>query len=291
MCSLHLTHPWGAVGSHSAAPRDRLQILASTSVKGTDWKKTCIHVSVLLSSWCCRLKCESLSCNSFICWSKRTNLTLSTPFKILPPATPPFKSSTSQPGLFTSKDLMTETQTTLMRLHLDRAKLVSASLLMIRSKNWQCDDLCVFSPMSLGSEVKSLTGTGIFFTMYSQTTSMLYFSCAEIGMMGAPSATVPEEKHDTKHHVTLTRHSGTHKVTWRITSLKKHMNQHKRQQNIIWCDELDWWLSISTADELEVERLTHTGSVEGGLLRGVRVGVSGQCVWTSPRLSEAFKSI
>lgn len=48
-----------------------------------------------------------------------------------------------------------------------------------------------FIPMSLGSEVKSLTGTGIFLTMYSQTTSMLYFSCAEMGMMGAPSATVP----------------------------------------------------------------------------------------------------
>lgn len=46
-------------------------------------------------------------------------------------------------------------------------------------------------PMSLGSEVKSLMGTGIFLTMYSQTTSMLYLSWAEIGMMGAPSATVP----------------------------------------------------------------------------------------------------
>lgn len=43
---------------------------------------------------------------------KRPDLTLSTPFRILPPATPPFKSSTSQPGLFTSKDLMTETQKT-----------------------------------------------------------------------------------------------------------------------------------------------------------------------------------
>lgn len=54
--------------------------------------------------------------------------------------------------------------------------------------------MCVFFfflPMSLGSDVKSLMGTGIFLTMYSQTTSMLYFSCAEIGMMGAPSATVP----------------------------------------------------------------------------------------------------
>lgn len=31
-------------------------------------------------------------------------------------------------------------------------------------------------PMSLGSDVKSLTGTGIFLTMYSHTTSMLYLS-------------------------------------------------------------------------------------------------------------------
>ena len=37
-------------------------------------------------------------------------LTLSTPCKILPPATPPFRSSTSQPGLFTSNDRITETQ-------------------------------------------------------------------------------------------------------------------------------------------------------------------------------------
>lgn len=39
-------------------------------------------------------------------------LTLRTPFKILPPATPPFSSSTSQPGLFTSKDLITEMKAT-----------------------------------------------------------------------------------------------------------------------------------------------------------------------------------
>lgn len=38
----------------------------------------------------------------------QTAPTLSTPFRILPPATPPFKSSTSQPGLFTSNDLMTK---------------------------------------------------------------------------------------------------------------------------------------------------------------------------------------
>jgi hypothetical protein len=30
--------------------------------------------------------------------------------------------------------------------------------------------------MRRGSEVKSLGGTGIFFTIYSQTTSILYFS-------------------------------------------------------------------------------------------------------------------
>ena len=46
--------------------------------------------------------------------------------------------------------------------------------------------------MSLGFEVKSLTGMGIFLERYSQITSMLYLSWAEIGMMGAPSATVPE---------------------------------------------------------------------------------------------------
>ncbi len=28
MCSLHLTLPWGTVGSHSAEPRDQLQILS-----------------------------------------------------------------------------------------------------------------------------------------------------------------------------------------------------------------------------------------------------------------------
>ena len=36
-----------------------------------------------------------------------------------------------------------------------------------------------------------LTGTGIFFTMYSHTTSTLYMSCAEMGTTGAPSAMVP----------------------------------------------------------------------------------------------------
>lgn len=78
--------------------------------------------------------------------------TFNTPLKILPPATPPFRSSTSQPGLFTSNDRIT---------------------------------------INLGSEVKSLKGTGIFFVMYSHKTSILYFNCAEIGITGAPSATVP----------------------------------------------------------------------------------------------------
>ena len=36
-------------------------------------------------------------------------LTVKTPLRILPPATPPFKSSTSQPGLLTSNDRITET--------------------------------------------------------------------------------------------------------------------------------------------------------------------------------------
>ena len=61
-------------------------------------------------------------------------------------------SSTSLPGLFTSNDRMT---------------------------------------IICGGDVKSLTGTGIFFTMYSQTASMLYLSCAEIGTIGADSAIVP----------------------------------------------------------------------------------------------------
>ena len=37
--------------------------------------------------------------------------------------------------------------------------------------------------ISLGSLVKSLTGTGIFLVIYSHTTSMLYLSWAEMGMM------------------------------------------------------------------------------------------------------------
>lgn len=45
--------------------------------------------------------------------------------------------------------------------------------------------------MSLGSDMKSLIGTGIFLCIYSQTTSILYFSCADTGIMGAPSAIVP----------------------------------------------------------------------------------------------------
>ncbi|CAD6220163.1 GSCOCG00011546001-RA-CDS [Cotesia congregata] len=63
--------------------------------------------------------------------------TFKTPFKILPPATPPLRSSTSQPGLLTSNDRIT---------------------------------------IKRGSEVKSRRGTGIFLTMYSQSTSMLYFN-------------------------------------------------------------------------------------------------------------------
>ena len=69
-----------------------------------------------------------------------------------PPATPPLRSSTSEPGLLTSKERMT---------------------------------------IIWGGEVKSRTGTGIFFTMYSHTASTLYLSCAEMGTTGAPSATVP----------------------------------------------------------------------------------------------------
>lgn len=81
--------------------------------------------------------------------------TFNTPRKILPPATPPFKSSTSQPGLLTSNDRIT---------------------------------------IRRGGDVKSLTGTGIFLVMYSHKTSILYLSWAEIGITGAPSATVPKQK-------------------------------------------------------------------------------------------------
>ena len=45
--------------------------------------------------------------------------------------------------------------------------------------------------ISLGSEEKSLIGVGIVLQMYSLMASMLYLSCAEIGMMGDESATVP----------------------------------------------------------------------------------------------------
>ena len=78
--------------------------------------------------------------------------TFKIPWMIEPPATPPFKSSTSVPGLFTSKLRMT---------------------------------------IKRGEEVKSRTGTGILLQMYSQMTSMLYFNCAEIGIMGASCAMVP----------------------------------------------------------------------------------------------------
>ena len=81
--------------------------------------------------------------------------TLSTPRRIEPPATPPFRSSTSQPGLLTSNDRIT---------------------------------------ISRGAERKSRCGTGIFLAMYSQMTSMLYLSWAEMGMTGAFSATVPARR-------------------------------------------------------------------------------------------------
>ena len=35
------------------------------------------------------------------------------------------------------------------------------------------------------------SGIGIFFVMYSHTTSMLYFSCVDIGTTRAPLAMVP----------------------------------------------------------------------------------------------------
>mmetsp|Transcript_73405 Transcript_73405/g.237419 ORF Transcript_73405/g.237419 Transcript_73405/m.237419 type:complete len:263 (+) Transcript_73405:398-1186(+) len=78
--------------------------------------------------------------------------TLSTPLRMEPPATPPFRFCTSSPGLFTSKDLM-----------------------MI---------IC-------GADLKSRGGIGTCVQRYSQTTSMLYLSTALMGTMGELSAAVP----------------------------------------------------------------------------------------------------
>jgi hypothetical protein len=77
---------------------------------------------------------------------------LRTPVRILPPATPPFSSAISAPGLLTSNDRMT---------------------------------------MRRGSLVKSRGGIGIRLTIYSLIASILYLSCAEIGIIGADAATVP----------------------------------------------------------------------------------------------------
>ncbi|RNA23535.1 hypothetical protein BpHYR1_030776 [Brachionus plicatilis] len=94
-------------------------------------------------------------CASFVTTPGRTSIswpTVNTPRIMLPPATPPFRSSTSQPGLFTSKDRMI---------------------------------------INFGLLVKSLSGMGTFLTRYSHTASMLYFSWADMGRMGASSAMVP----------------------------------------------------------------------------------------------------
>ena len=48
--------------------------------------------------------------------------------------------------------------------------------------------------LHLGSEVKSRRGMGIFLTTYSEITSMLYLSWADMGMIGAFSAMVPLTK-------------------------------------------------------------------------------------------------
>ena len=50
-------------------------------------------------------------------------------------------------------------------------------------------------PISLGCDLKSRSGIGIFRQMYSQITSILYFSWAEIGTTGAPSAIVPGKEY------------------------------------------------------------------------------------------------
>src|SRR6266550_4339492 len=84
-----------------------------------------------------------------------------------PPATPPLSSSTSAPGLLTSNDRIT---------------------------------------ISLGSEVKSRTGMGMRFTIYSLTASILYLSCAEMGTIGDVSATVPTRIQGEDRDTVTTRH-------------------------------------------------------------------------------------
>ena len=61
-------------------------------------------------------------------------VTLSTPFRILPPATPPFKSSTSQPGLFTSNDRITAKQQVTL-------SLMSFTTLILINKNNRKENL------------------------------------------------------------------------------------------------------------------------------------------------------
>ena len=78
-----------------------------------------------------------------------------TPVRILPPATPPLSSAISAPGLLTSKDRIT---------------------------------------MSRGWVVKSRGGIGMRLTIYSLIASILYLSCAEIGIIGADAATVPNSQ-------------------------------------------------------------------------------------------------
>lgn len=77
---------------------------------------------------------------------------VSTPLRSEPPAIPPLSSSTPAPGLFTSKERIMD---------------------------------------SLGGMLKSCTGTGMFFTIYSHRTSILYPSWVDIGMIGEFSALVP----------------------------------------------------------------------------------------------------
>ena len=61
-----------------------------------------------------------------------------------------------------------------------------------------------FLPINLGSDIKSLLGTGIFLTIYSHITSILYLSWADTGIIGAPSAIVPR-KH--KHFLVVLDHN------------------------------------------------------------------------------------
>lgn len=85
--------------------------------------------------------------------------TLKVPCKILPPATPPFNSSTLAPGLLTSKDRMTTIRGVAEKSYVGGSRLARAST----------------------------------------TASMLNFNWAETGMIGARPAVVPKNSSASPH--------------------------------------------------------------------------------------------